>query len=258
MSLTAGTISLVSKGSNESHLAVTAASGGIGPYTNQWYRSTTTGFSPGGGNILAGQTGLTLDDSGLIPGETYYYKVVQTDTGNSNTTVTATQLAVTLDGPSMSPNQFDEQPLVGMLDLKVGPTNVMAAQIDDSQATPLFAGSPVKIMSGDAGGAIPKVVACSANTDEVFGYIAYDIKSKSYAAGARCEIAQKGSCMFVYAAGAISRGAQVTLVVAGGGVCAVQSANTGDKIVGYAYDAASAYGDLIRVMLSVPSFTLAP
>lgn len=257
MSLAAGTISLVSNSANEAQLAATAATGGTGPYTQQWYKSQTTGFSPGGGNIIAGATGLTLDDSGLIPGETWFYKVVYTDTGNSNVTATSAQFANTLLGPSQSPNQFDQSTIVGVLDLKVGPTNVLAVEIDDSVTTPIFAGTPVKIASGNTGGALPKVVPCTANSDVVFGFIAYDIKSQAYGPGDRAELAQKGSCMFLYATGAINRGAQVTLVTAGGGVNGVQAANSGDEIVGYAYDSAAAYGDLIRVMISSPSFQTA-
>lgn len=252
MSLTAGTISLVSKASTTANLAVTAASGGTGPYTNQWYRSITTGFSPGGGNIIAGATALTLADSGLIPGTIYYYKVVQTDTGNSNTTVTATQLAVTLDPPSQNINSFAQAPFVGQLDLRVGPSNVVAVQIDTSQATPLTAGTAVKIV--DSVGGVPKVVGITADTDEVLGFIVYDIKSKQYVAGDRAELAMAGCCMFLYAASAIARGVQVVPEALSPGSVQAASGLTGDKLVGWAYDKAAAYGDLIRVVLQTPSF----
>ncbi len=69
---------------------VVAASGGTPPYTYQWYRSTTPGFTPGGGNIVVGAVSLTLNDTGLTPGTTYYYKNIVTDstlaTSTSNQT----------------------------------------------------------------------------------------------------------------------------------------------------------------------------
>lgn len=254
MSIAAGTISLLSVSSNGANLSITAASGGTGPYTNQWYRSTTTGFSPGGGNILAGQTGLSLVDSGLIPGVQYFYKVIQTDTGHSNDTATATQVAATTTAPSLNITSFQQQPFLGMLDLKVGGTNVIGGQIDVSQSGSLYAGQAVKIVNSPDG--VPKVIACAADTDEVFGFIVYDIKSAAYVAGSRCELAQAGSCMWLYATTAIVRGAQVSLISAQPG--SVSALVSTARIVGYAYDQAAAYGQLIRVYLKNPSFAVAP
>src|SRR6185312_7824244 len=94
MSLAVGPITQNSVADTTASLTCAAATGGVGPYTYQYYKSTTTGFSPGAGNIISGATALTLSDSGLIPNTTYYYKVVVTDTGNSNATATSAQLAV--------------------------------------------------------------------------------------------------------------------------------------------------------------------
>lgn len=254
MSLTAGTISLVTKTSNSAQLSVTPATGGTGPYTQQWYRDTTSGFSPAGGNLIAGATALSLNDTGLIPGTTYYYKVVYTDTGHSNDQITATQLSVITDNPSQLMNQFTEEPFLGMLDLKVGPTNVVAAMINTTQATPLYAGSAVKLV--DSADGVPKVIGCAASTDEVFGFIAYDIKSKSYNAGDRCEIAMAGACMFLYADAAIARGAQLGIDLASLGT--VQTGVSTNNVIGWAYDKATAYGQLIRVVLRTPSYVFVP
>ncbi len=55
---------------------------GEGPF--QWYRSPTFGFSPGGGNILSGQTGQPIADSAsLSAGTVYEYAIVAT--GSSET-----------------------------------------------------------------------------------------------------------------------------------------------------------------------------
>lgn len=252
MTLTAGVLTLVSESSSTVNAVSTAASGGVGPYTQQWYRSTTTGFSPGGGNILAGQTALSLSDSGLIPNTPYYYKVVYTDTGNSNATVNSTQLVVTTFSPSQNQNQFMQAPFLGDLDLKVGPTNVVGMIVDSSQSGFLYAGSAVKIVNNALG--VPSFIGCTADADAVAGFIAYDIKSRLYKPGDRAEVALQGTCLFLYATTAIARFGQVVLDVTSPG--SVQSAvgQTGAAIVGYAYDQASAYGQLIRVIVGTPSF----
>ena len=87
---------------------------------------------------------------------------------------------------------------------------------------------------------------------QVWGFLVYDIKSASYVSGNRCEIAQAGACMYLYATTAIARGAQVVLDLTSPG--SVQAATGSDTIIGYAYDSATAYGQLIRVVLSTPSF----
>jgi lysophospholipase L1-like esterase len=87
-SITPGTITEVGTSTTSSSLSVTAGSGGTSPYTNQWHRSTTTGFTPGSGTAISGATSLTLNDTGLTPNTTYYYKVVQTDAASLSGTTT--------------------------------------------------------------------------------------------------------------------------------------------------------------------------
>ena len=82
VALSPGTISLSSKTNTTINLSSTAATGGTAPYTYQWYRSTSSGFTPGVGNILSGQTSLTLNDTGLTAATTYYYKIRATDSGS--------------------------------------------------------------------------------------------------------------------------------------------------------------------------------
>jgi hypothetical protein len=251
MSLTAGVISLTAVQSNAAQLVVTAASGGTGPYTQQWYRSESTGFSPGAGNLISGATGLSLNDTGLIPNSIMYYKVVFTDTGNSNITVTATQLAVTTLPSALSQNQFAQSPTVGMVDLPYD-YNTIAAQIDSSQATALYQGMAVKIVN--SAGGVPKVVGCAANSDDVFGFINFNLKNVSFQAGDACEISQSGNVMWLYATAAIARGTQVQLDILSAASVAPKTGSSGADIVGFSLDKAAAFGDLIRVRLSNPSF----
>lgn len=251
MALTAGVLSQLSVASNTAQLSSTAASGGTGPYTQQWYRSTTTGFSPGGGNIIAGATALTLNDSGLIPNTPYFYKVVYTDTGNSNTTVNSTQLAVTTTATQLNPNQFAQTTVVGMIDLRF-PYNSVSVQIDASQSGNLYPGSAVKMV--DSADGIPKVVGCASDADEVLGFINFDIKTIAFIAGSLAEISMGGNVMYLYATGAIARGTQVCLDLTSPGSVAQVTGSGGEDIVGWAYDKAVAAGALIRVFLKTPSF----
>lgn len=104
-SLIPGTISLLSQTSTTASLSSTAATGGVSPYTYQWYRSTTSDFTPGPGNILNGQTSLTLSDTGLTPSSTYYYKLRTTD--SNSVIVDSSQFPVsssTITAPSASWN----------------------------------------------------------------------------------------------------------------------------------------------------------
>lgn len=252
MSLAVGPITQNSVGATVASLSCAAATGGTGPYTYQWYRSLTTGFSPGAGSLISGATSLSLSDSGLVPNSQYFYKVVVTDTGNGNATATSAQFALTTTPSALNPNQFAQTPTVGMIDMRFD-YDTISVQIDASQATPLYAGMAVKIVDSSDG--VPKVVGCAADSDNVFGFINFDIKSVAFNAGDRAEISQAGNVMYLYANGAISRGTQVTLDLSVGSGAVVQATgSSGSNIVGWAMDKAVSAGQLIRVRLVVPSF----
>jgi hypothetical protein len=250
MSLAAGALSIVLAGQSTASLSSAVATGGTGPYTYQWYRSTTTGFSPGAGNIITGATSLTLQDSGLLAGTQYYYKVVATDTGNSNATATSSQLGV-LTEPQQAPNQFAQTQITGLIDMRVGPTNVMAAQVDVSVATAaapynvIYPGQAVKIVANTTGG-IPKVAPISSKSDAWIGFVKFNIKDIQYVAGQNLEIAMMGTVIWLYATGAVTQFAEVCLdnTFVGG----VQATGATATKVGWAVDGASAAGQ-IRVML---------
>jgi len=249
MSITAGVLSSVFIGSTTAQLVATAATAGTAPYTYQWYRDTSSsGFTPGGGNILTGQTALTLNDTNLVPNTTYYYKVIATVAVPASATYAV--LTVTTTPASLNPNQFAMLAIVGTLDLRIGPTNVFAAQIDTTQATALYPGQPVKFVNNANG--IPTVIAAGTSTPN--GYICYDQKSPAFTAGMRCEIASTQTCMWLYSTAAIARGTQVTLdPYIASGVRQV-TGSSGYPIVGYAFDQATASGQLLRIILNAPSF----
>lgn len=256
MSVTAGALSKVLVGQTTANLSSAAATSGTGPYTYQWYRSTTTGFSPGAGNLVSGATALTLNDSGLQPKATYYYLVIATDTGAGNATSTSAQLTVGTQ-PALQQNQFSQGVIVGMVDLKVGPTNVIAAQVDASVTGSIYPGQAVKIVANTSGG-VPKVAPVSSKADVVIGVAIFNIKDVQYAsagnpsvfavAGQNLEIALTGTCIWQYATGAITQMAEVCLdpTYIGG----VQATGNTATIMGQALDGCAAAGP-IRVLLAL-------
>lgn len=251
MTIAAGVLSQTSVSSTVAVISSTAPTSGTGPYTQQLYVSTVSGFSVGSGNLIAGATALVNTVTGLIPGTQYYFKMLYTDTGHSNDQATASQLAVATSAPTLSQNQFNQTPYLSMLDQRFN-YDTVSVEIDSSQSGLLFAGAAVKIV--DSAGGVPKVVGCALDSDQVFGFINYDVKTISYAAFAMAEISQAGNVMYLYATGAIPRGVQVVPdLTTNGGVQAALGA-TGDNIVGWSYDKATAAGQLIRVRLMTPNF----
>lgn len=244
MSLAAGALSKTLIGQSTAILSSAVATGGTGPYTYQWYKSTSTGFSPGAGNIISGATALVLNDSGLLGGTSYFYVVVATDTGNSNVTVNSSQLTV-LTEPSQSQNQFAQSQVIGVVDMKVGSTNVIAAQVDVSVSTQIYPGQAVKIVANTAGG-IPKVAPISAKSDQAIGIAAFNFKDILYTAGENLEIALFGSVVWQFATGAITQFAEVCIdpTYVGG----VQATGNTAVYIGWAMDGAASAGP-IRVML---------
>lgn len=257
MTYAAGALSKVLVNQTTAILSSAAATGGTGPYTYQWYRSTTNSFSPGAGNILSGQTALSLNDSGLTPGQTYYYVVVATDTGNGNATANSAQLTVIME-PAQNQNQFAMSPIVGMVDMQVGPTNVISAQVDVSVASAsapnnvIYGGQAVKVVANTAGG-ILKVAPCTASNDQAIGFVVYNVKDIQYVAGQNLEVALFGSVVWCFATGAITQFARCCLDVTYVG--GVQATGNSATVMGWAFDGVAAAGP-IRVML-LPNSTFA-
>lgn len=244
MAITAGALSKTLVGQNTAILTSAVATAGTGPYTYQWYMSTLTGFTANAGSLISGATALVLNQSGLLAGTPNYFLVIATDTGAGNATSTSAQLTV-LTEPAQSQNQFVQSQMVGLVDLRVGPTNVISCQVDVSVTTQIYPGQAVKIVANTAGG-LPKVAPVSAKADQAFGFCVYNIKDILYTAGQNLEVAIWGSVIWCYATGAITQMAQACLDVTYiGGVQATGSTAT---IMGLAVDGCSAAG-LIRVML---------
>ena len=84
-------------------LAWTAATPNCGgPVTYNVYRSTTSGFTPGPANLIAGGvtgTGYTDISLGLVSGTTYYYVVRAVDSSNGVSETNTVERSATVTGP---------------------------------------------------------------------------------------------------------------------------------------------------------------
>jgi len=259
MALTAGVATLTAVASTTATLTATAATAGTAPVTYQWYRSTTSGFTPGSGNILTGQTSLVLNDTNLIPNTTYYYVLAASDA--SPTTVDYTQVTVLTQPAALSQNQFSQTPYVGMPDLRFNASSI-AAQVSVNQPSTqvLVNGMAVKIDTAivqNGSNQLPQVIGATANSDSVAGFIIYDLKSQSYGPGDRISMSLSGQVLYLYSTSAITPFNQVQLDLHTGGGVTAKVGSSGANIVGYAIDGASAAGQLIRVFTQTPSFTFA-
>lgn len=144
-------------------------------------------------------------------------------------------------------NAFKQTTEQGVLDLRFN-SSIVSCEIDSSSAGGLVPGQAVKMV--DSLGGIPKVVECADDSDDVFGFISYNIKDSSFDAGMRVEVVyHRGGVMYMKASAAIARNGKVMIVVASKKVA---PATSGNMIVGRAFDKASADGDLIRVLIDLP------
>jgi len=206
MSVTAGALSAVKINANNAQLLSAVATAGTGPYTYQWYKSFTTGFTANAGTLIPGATSLAFTDTQLLPATQYYYKVIATDLGAGSATSTSAQLSVlTVAGNPVEMNQLVQTPIIGMADQPTNP-NTKSAVIDSSFGTALaYPGQPVKqvtpqgVTTGQGLNTLPHVVPCTAVTDKVFGFIQYNPKDASYTGGSPCEISQTNNVIWALA-----------------------------------------------------------
>jgi hypothetical protein len=162
VSLIPGTISSIGQTPTTVVLSSEAPIGGISPYTYQWYRSTDSGFTPGLGNILSGQTSLTLSDTGLTPSTNYYYKLRVTDSNSvivdssqfavsSNITAPNASWNVTNDGSghvAELTNTYPAGTIIGSPSPTTGP-NGSGAALSFTNGSAVDLGQNFKFGSGD-------------------------------------------------------------------------------------------------------------
>lgn len=146
---------------------------------------------------------------------------------------------------ALNQNQFLQTPVQGEMDMQF-PGNTTSMAVDSTQAVALVAGQFVKVVNSLGG--VPKVVAC-VDSDTPAGCVSRNPKDATFAALSRLEVAGRNAALYMTANGAIARFAPVQAVNA---TVKVAPWDGSSPIVGYAFDAASVDGDLIRVVLDVP------
>lgn len=149
-------------------------------------------------------------------------------------------------------SQFSQTPVQGEVDLSFH-GSVISGQVDAAQVNALVPGQPVKLAT--TGGGVPKVIGLAANTDQSFGFIAYNLKDIAFPANAACEVAMFGTVMHMTTGGAITRGNSVEVVYTASTV--ITSGGT-NPVIGFALDKATGSGQLIRVFIQAPFSNIQP
>lgn len=261
MALAIGSLTKVSVGATTASLLAPAATGGTGSIAYQWYRSTSSPPNIGTDTIVTGATSLSLSDSGLTPGTVYYYQVVADDSGDE---ASSAVLTVTTSAQSPDPNQFTQAPMLGMLDQHLN-YNTVACLFDPAGSGTLVAGQAVKFSAASdqgtgiagAGNGEILVEPSDDESDDICGFVNYDIKSAVFAPGDRMQVSMTGNVMYLYAALALTRGDYVTSLPSGedggcnGGVVPA-TGSSGNPIAGVALDTA-AIGTLARIRIMAHS-----
>lgn len=145
---------------------------------------------------------------------------------------------------TQSLNQFELSKEKGQLDLKLG-QNIVQCKVSGN----LIAGQAVTRV--DIVNGIPVVIAAE-DTDEVFGYVVYNLKETSYTDGKVCEVAMKGSIMFMIAGEAIAPMQELMHVAATGKMMIATGVTK--VISAWAFDKAASADDIIRVYIEAPTF----
>lgn len=117
--------------------------------------------------------------------------------------------------------------------------------VSGTEAGTLVPGQAV-VLVDEAAARLP-VAAAAATTDDIFGFIPYNVKTNEYVAEDNIKIAKRNDVIVLEAGAAIARGADLEAVITGS---KVQTQATG-TVIGKALDKATADGDLIRVLLTV-------
>ena len=129
-----------------------------------------------------------------------------------------------------------------MLSEAINP-NIFNVRIDPASVATLNGGAPIKIV--DVAGELITVDLATLAADDIFGFLPLGVKTNEFAAGDLTRAAINLSVMYMEAAAAIAKGADLEILPAGVKVVT----NAGGTSIGRSLDKASADGDLIRVLI---------
>lgn len=141
-------------------------------------------------------------------------------------------------------NQFNQTPEKGQLDAAIN-WNLLGVRIDPASVADFTNSNGFAVKITDTDGKHITVDLATAASDDIFGFLPYEVKTNSPAAGDFVRVAFGDSVMLMEASAAIARGADLEILPAGNKVV-TQSTGTS---IGRALDKAAADGDLIRVLI---------
>ena len=137
---------------------------------------------------------------------------------------------------------------------KVLPANTesFSGMIDASVSGTVVPATPMKIVSTSA--KLPHFAPATAE-DKIIGFLEWNVIRTGYIAGTVCQISPDGNVMYMEASEAISAGANVTMDSFSNITIKTAAAASGDDpadpVIGYALEAATAAGQLIRVKIKI-------
>jgi hypothetical protein len=146
-------------------------------------------------------------------------------------------------------NQFQLAREKGTISPSSAAENVYYCRVDASEAGTLVAGSAVKIK--DVVGKQIIVEAVAAISDDIFGFVVYNVKKSDYVANDVLNVATDNTVIMMEAGAAIAGGVYLQYTITGAKV--ITAATVGARIIGKALNKAAADGDLIPVLTKTPT-----
>lgn len=131
---------------------------------------------------------------------------------------------------------------------KVLPANTesFSGIIDASVSGSVAPGAPVKIVS--TSDKLPHFAPATAE-DKIIGFLEWNVIRSGYVAGTPCQVSPDTNVMYMEASGAINAGVNVAMDSFSN--ITIKAAGDKDAVIGYALEAATAAGQLIRVKIKI-------
>lgn len=137
---------------------------------------------------------------------------------------------------------------------KVLPANTesFSGMIDASVQGNVVPGTPMKIVATSA--KLPHFAPATAE-DKIVGFLEWNVIRSAYVAGTPCQVSPDTNVMYMEASGEINAGANVAMDsfsnITIKAAAAVSGDTPADPVIGYALEAATAAGQLIRVKIKI-------
>lgn len=131
---------------------------------------------------------------------------------------------------------------------KVLPANTesFSGMIDASVQGNVVPGTPMKIVATSA--KLPHFAPATAE-DKIVGFLEWNVIRSAYVAGTPCQVSPDTNVMYMEASGEINAGANVAMDSFSN--ITIKAAGNNDAVIGYALEAATAAGQLIRVKIKI-------